>query len=507
MLLVPAVAASDPDLNNGLISRWTGDGTANDAIGPNNGAQVGHGVYVDGKFNQAFYFNGNDDYVLVPYNDDYNFATTDSFTISAWVKPDEYDPGRSYAILVKSPANDVWDWGLFLYDGFMTGRHNVNILHSKTPVEAGKWYLATATYNGSSGSLKLYVDGALEGETNGFAITASRGGIGIGVKGEAVGMDRFKGAVDDVRLYGRDLSAAEVADLYGQPPEADLVAKAALPVAAVAVGSGLGILGLFLGRVNDFLSSVFGKMTAWLKDLWALFNKIVPIDTLFDFVQGYVKSHLKSLLFREASKLEKSTARSHVSFLAGFSAQELAVILITSAFLGVAFLISKKMDLLQPGMLALYIVVAGFAIILHDLTHRYTAWRYNVVTEYKFWGFGTVIMFFTSLLFGIVYAMPARTVMNDAGRLTPWQKAVVFGSGPLVSLLVAAVFLLLVPLGGPARAVGLLGGSMNMLSAVYGLMPFDPMDGNKVLKWKTLAWVAIFAPLLLLYLGLTIYLF
>jgi hypothetical protein len=106
-----------------------------------------------------------------------------------------------------------------------------------------------------------------------------------------------------------------------------------------------------------------------------------------------------------------------VPFLAGFSRMELIVIVATSALLGIAYLLSKKMDLLAAGSLVLYMVAAGFVTLLHDLTHRYVAWRYKAVTEYRFWGFGTLIMLATSLLFGIVYGVPTRTLINDANKL------------------------------------------------------------------------------------------
>jgi Zn-dependent protease len=46
---------------------------------------------------------------------------------------------------------------------------------------------------------------------------------------------------------------------------------------------------------------------------------------------------------------------------------------------------------------------------------------------------------------------------------------------------------------------------MNLLSAVYSLTPFNPMDGNKVYRWKKALWAVTFVPMLLLYLGITIF--
>jgi len=79
--------------------------------------------------------------------------------------------------------------------------------------------------------------------------------------------------------------------------------------------------------------------------------------------------------------------------------------------------------------------------------------------------------------------------------------------GPLMSFAIFCAFLLLVPVGGTVAALGILGASMNLLSAVYSFMPFDPMDGNKVYRWRHLAWLAAFAPLLVLYFAMVIWVF
>ena len=81
----------------------------------------------------------------------------------------------------------------------------------------------------------------------------------------------------------------------------------------------------------------------------------------------------------------------------------------------------------------------------------------------------------------------------------------VYLSGPLVSMLLALVFLLLLFMGDGFRTIGLIGCSMNILSAAYSLMPFDPMDGNKVYKCKKHLWGLVFLPLVAAYLLLTMY--
>ena len=114
-------------------------------------------------------------------------------------------------------------------------------------------------------------------------------------------------------------------------------------------------------------------------------------------------------------------------------------------------------------------------------------------------------MFITALLFGVVFSSPSRLAINDPEKMTLKQQAIVFGSGPIVSLVVFAIFLALIPLGGFAATIGMLGASMNLLMATYAMMPFEPMDGRRVYKWKKWVWALFFVPMLALYFSLIIF--
>ncbi len=150
--------------------------------------------------------------------------------------------------------------------------------------------------------------------------------------------------------------------------------------------------------------------------------------------------------------------------------------------------------------------MGGFVLVLHDLTHRYYATKYNADVEYKFWGLGTLIMFITAFFIGVVFAVPARTVINnDDKKLDTRQQAIIYLSGPMMSTALAVGFILLVPVGGFLATVCLLGVSMNLLAALYSMMPVDPLDGSKVFVWKKPAWAVVFIPILVLYFLAVVY--
>jgi hypothetical protein len=76
------------------------------------------------------------------------------------------------------------------------------------------WSHLAATYDGST--LRLYVNGTqVSSQTIAGSILGSSGPLRIG--GNTVWGEWFKGSIDDVRVYDRALSAAEVQSDMGRP--------------------------------------------------------------------------------------------------------------------------------------------------------------------------------------------------------------------------------------------------------------------------------------------------
>ena len=310
-----------------------------------------------------------------------------------------------------------------------------------------------------------------------------------------------------------DLFAMRIAGGAGlalPPSENNILQEAAGPVAAVLVGSGIGIIAVALASSGNALMGIASSKAA--TSVGGTNSSTVRgfrFGMIEDFVSGYLKTEVAGKIFKFMGKVEpeKGIAQQRNPFLFGFHYFEIAAIAFASVVLGITFMIAGRLDLLRLDLIALYVVFAGLVLIVDDLTHRYVARRYKAVSEYQFWFLGSVIMFVTAFLFGSVFALPARTVINDTQKLNNKQKAVIYGSGPLMSFVIFVAFLMLVPLGGAIVGLAILGASMHLLSAVYSFMPFDPMDGHKVFKWKKPVWLMAFAPLLVLYFAMVIWVF
>ena len=198
------------------VSWWRGEGNAKDGVGGNDGTLKNGATFAVGKVGQAFSFDGVNDYALVPYKESLNFAPAGQFTLETWVRLEANNKYK--AILVKSPPGGVWDWGLWCNDKnrFVAGHHNQDAALSTTVAQSGVWYYVAVTYQ--NGNWKMYVNGALESQTDGVFITQSLGGLALGRKGEEPSVTGepgyFQGLVDEPSIYNRALSAAEIKEIF-----------------------------------------------------------------------------------------------------------------------------------------------------------------------------------------------------------------------------------------------------------------------------------------------------
>ena len=76
--------------SSGLVSWWSGDRTAEDVQGTNNGVLKNGASFRPGKVGPGFRFDGVDDYVQIPMTRRLNPGTSD-FSVDYWMKTDTSD--------------------------------------------------------------------------------------------------------------------------------------------------------------------------------------------------------------------------------------------------------------------------------------------------------------------------------------------------------------------------------------------------------------------------------
>ncbi|MFH1883134.1 MAG: LamG domain-containing protein [Planctomycetota bacterium] len=199
-----------------LVGHWKFDGNLDDSAGSANDTfDGGMPNYVVGKFEQALEFDGTDDFVNLPYTSDPTV-----YTISAWVKPVRISPA---SIVVRtSDAGPTTHWshqlriqssGVFEHYAWDGSERRVL---GTTVIKAGTWYsvVLVATNNGD---VRLYVNGQEEGTATTIGTLWADGDRFLVGSNSGHEMGWFEGVVDDLRIYDKVLSAAEIAKLASRP--------------------------------------------------------------------------------------------------------------------------------------------------------------------------------------------------------------------------------------------------------------------------------------------------
>jgi len=223
-------------LSCGLVGYWTFDGkdtpwtsayagTTLDKSGKNNtGTLTNMGRATSttvGKIGQALKFNGKNSHVDIgdPADGSLDFGTN-SFSYGLWVYATgnygEYDmPWYKNGASAGGTGYDMelgsYGWQADVSDG-------TNIV-SATFLASGiynKWTHLFVVVNRSTGRLLTYVNGSIANGAGNDISTMGSFSTGIGARIGAGYLMRnpFLGKIDDVRVYNRALSAAEVRQLY-----------------------------------------------------------------------------------------------------------------------------------------------------------------------------------------------------------------------------------------------------------------------------------------------------
>ncbi len=207
---------------DGLVGYWPfdeGEGkTPIDVTGNgHDGKFAGAPKWVEGKFGTALEFDGVDDHVKVADND--GLDLTAEVTLMAWFSPNEALTSRR--MMVKNNSIFViFDFGNSNSVDFLVKPDNLFAQSKTTDWKIGQWYHFAGTFDGKT--LRVYINGNLEGEAaNNKPITPSDLELWIGGDDNGRATDWFPGKIDEVRLYDKALSEADVRKVMDTPQDVE----------------------------------------------------------------------------------------------------------------------------------------------------------------------------------------------------------------------------------------------------------------------------------------------
>lgn len=171
-------------------------------------------------------FNGTNQYVRIPHHADFNVSETESFTVTAWVKYNEYRSENQQRFIAKrdfSGTNsksgyELWGAQSSSYGDWATNTPNTSGTHaiskwSTTKSGTGNWFHIALVINRDNTTGYMYENGVAEQSatfTNWSVTNTVDVILGAGMQNTSTISYFLNGELANVRFYKKALSAAEV---------------------------------------------------------------------------------------------------------------------------------------------------------------------------------------------------------------------------------------------------------------------------------------------------------
>ncbi len=232
---------------SGIVSWWTANSTAADAMGLNN-ATLSNVTYTSGEVGKAFSFNGLNGWAAL--GDPSSLAFTASFTIEGWIKvnglPTNYNFGS-----IMFRGDDRGGLDPYSLDILPDGRlrfevdsgHGAADVYASVPI--GQFIHVAGTLDDATGSMMIYENGAVVAQTTttfrpfGALDPTQQPGVGIGNSNALSNYDvPFNGLIDELSVYNRALTAGEVLGIDKAGSSGKVISPTAVSDPSIINGSG-----------------------------------------------------------------------------------------------------------------------------------------------------------------------------------------------------------------------------------------------------------------------------
>jgi len=180
--------------------------------------------YVKGKLGQAVSLDGAAQTIEIPHYD--KLKPSAGITISAWIRPTECtdrwreiyrkEDGEARHLLAIGKTSGVF--GLWCGLGIEGKYVERGAALAGAALTDGQWHCVAATYDGSA--ITFYADGKQIGKAAAKGPMDTAGSSPAYIGSSAGSDEFFPGGIDDVRVYGRALSADEIKAMAGATPRA-----------------------------------------------------------------------------------------------------------------------------------------------------------------------------------------------------------------------------------------------------------------------------------------------
>jgi hypothetical protein len=221
-------------LTNGLVAYYPFDGDWKSSLvgkNPEKSEVYGNIKYETGRMGLGLSASlTGDSRVVFPSDANDVFLTSGPFSVSCWVRTDEIPESNVWWTFLHQgnynayesigfgfsiqPIKHPWEGRVTFetYNNKYTYSSRLVSIPSKQRVDSGRWNHLVGLF--ASGKLAFYFNGLLQGEVlAAYQSISNRSSISIG---NPVGypLNGFRGNIDEVRVYNRALSVAEIRNIY-----------------------------------------------------------------------------------------------------------------------------------------------------------------------------------------------------------------------------------------------------------------------------------------------------
>lgn len=153
------------------------------------------------------------------------------------------------------------------------------------------------------------------------------------------------------------------------------------------------------------------------------------------------------------------------------------------------------------------IAIVAPALILHEIAHKFVAQKYGCKANYALWPIGAVMAVLITLLTGgrVIFAalgavMIATTYSTRLGYrfvgLSNEELGKIAWSGPVVNIAIALFSFFLISFAPLFFETVIM---INLIIALFNMIPFPPLDGSKIIGWSWFVWGGTLSLILALY--------
>jgi hypothetical protein len=211
--------------DKGLVAYYPFNGNANDERGNENHGVVHEAALAEDRFenkSSAYHFGAETDNINVNHSESLNLdAVTGSYSVNVWAKVDS--PARTGGgVLIAKDGTPGYSFKIYEVDTFGIRAMAWDYTIDNGPVISmdnfydNQWHFLSYVVDHTSDSVYIYRDGELVAKCLNTVQSAGSNDWSLTIGNGWARHGEFNGSIDDIRIYNRTLSNAEINTLYNE---------------------------------------------------------------------------------------------------------------------------------------------------------------------------------------------------------------------------------------------------------------------------------------------------